>query len=137
MTESQKTEIRKHHTCGMSYKAIAQITGISVGTVKAFCSRERIAPAKIQYDVHRCLCCGIPVEQNEGRKEKKFCSDSCRMKWWNSHLDQVNRKTFYEFKCARCGRKFTAYGNAHRKYCSRECFSNARCGGDNFGNAEK
>lgn len=52
---------------------------------------------------------------------KKFCSDRCRMKWWNSHLDQVQRKANYDFVCPVCKKPFTVYGNANRKYCSHEC----------------
>lgn len=43
-------------------------------------------PAPIDGEVHHCLCCGKEVVQPGGRKEKKFCSDKCRNKWWNSNL---------------------------------------------------
>ncbi len=29
------------------------------------------------------------------KKEKRFCSDSCRNKWWNT-MDEVDRKARYE-----------------------------------------
>lgn len=59
----------------------------------------------------------------EGRgKEKIFCSDSCRMKWWNSHQELVDRKAEYDFVRRNCGRLFTAYGNKERKYCSHRCY---------------
>ena len=76
-----------------------------------------------------CNCCGKPVAQNPGRKEKKFCSDACRTRWWNSHLDLVKRKAIYHFTCPTCGREFTAYGNAHRKYCSHTGYIEDRFGG--------
>lgn len=69
------------------------------------------------------------VPQTAGRKEKKFCSDRCRMKWWNSHLDQVQRKANYDFVCPVCKKPFTVYGNANRKYCSHECYIEDRFGG--------
>ncbi len=78
---------------------------------------------------HFCLCCGKEVAQTPGRKEKKFCSDRCRNKWWNSHLDRVKRKANYEFICPQCRKPFTAYGNAKRKYCSHECYIAHRFGG--------
>ena len=71
----------------------------------------------------------MPVKQNPGRKKKRFCSDSCRMKWWNSHMDKVKRKAIYEFTCLHCGRTFTAYGNSGRKYCSHDCYIEERFGG--------
>jgi hypothetical protein len=71
MTDSQKAEVMALRRQGVSYKAIAETTGISVGTIKAFCSRNGILPAGIDETEHRCLCCGKPVPQNDGRKEKK------------------------------------------------------------------
>jgi len=68
--------------------------------------------------------------QTEGRKEKKFCSDRCRNKWWNSHLSEVKRKAMYEYTCPNCKKTFMAYGNRNRKYCSHECYINDRFGGD-------
>lgn len=58
----------------------------------------------------------------EWGKEKIFCSDNCRMKWWNSHQELVNRKAEYVFVCRNCGKLFTAYGNKERKYCSHSCY---------------
>ncbi|MCD7944291.1 MAG: hypothetical protein LUH43_05310 [Clostridia bacterium] len=56
--------------------------------------------------LHYCKCCGMPVEQTPGRKAKLFCSDECRLKWWNSHPDMVNRKAVYEFICLHCKKSF-------------------------------
>jgi endogenous inhibitor of DNA gyrase (YacG/DUF329 family) len=30
-----------------------------------------------------CEFCGQSVRQSEHRKRKRFCSDKCRMSWWN------------------------------------------------------
>lgn len=43
-----------------------------------------------------CLFCGKPVEQTEGRREKKFCNDSCRQKKWQKD-QQVLRAHIKEF----------------------------------------
>ncbi len=53
---------------------------------------------------------------------KDTLSDKCRTVWWNSHPEAVNRKAVYSFTCAHCGKPFTAYGNAGRKYCSHACY---------------
>jgi hypothetical protein len=66
-------------------------------------------------------------------RRKKFCSDECRVKWWNAHQNQVSRKAVYEFTCAYCGKSFTVYGNNHRKYCSHDCYIKDRFG-DTRGN---
>ena len=69
-----------------------------------------------------CLQCGALLTQTPGRKRVKFCSDNCRTAWWNAHPEKVNRRAVYHFTCAHCGKPFTAYGNAKRKYCSHACY---------------
>lgn len=78
--------------------------------------------------VTTCKACGKPIVQRAGIKELKFCSGTCRQSWWNSHPEMVNRKAVYEFTCACCGKPFSAYGNAHRKYCSHACYIEGRYG---------
>lgn len=70
--------------------------------------------------------CGAALMQIPHRKPKKFCSDKCRMAWWNSHQELVNRKAIYHLACAHCGQSFDSYGNKNRKYCSRRCYDDAR-----------
>lgn len=86
-------------------------------------------------DNHTLYCeqCGKPVEQNEHRKRKRFCSDACRNKWWNNHLDSVKRKAIYELTCHYCRKTFTVYGNAKRKFCSHSCYVKYRYGGKQNG----
>lgn len=139
MTKEQRDAIVKLRGKGYGYGWIADSLGISVNTVKSFCRRNHlneILPADgvktnltLDEDAHFCQCCGKPVVQVRGRKRKKFCSDKCRMTWWNSHLDKVNRKANYEFVCQHCKKPFTVYGNANRKYCSHECYIADRFGG--------
>ena len=63
---------------------------------------------------------------------KKFCSDRCRMEYWNSHQDQVLRKAYYTLVCKNCGRTFRCYGNAHRKFCCRSCYDDYRKRGNRY-----
>ncbi len=136
MTDTQKDRIRQMKAGGFGYIKIARELGLPENTVKSFCRREGLngkvpdkgAPVP-EAGIGTCPCCGAKVEQNPGRKAKKFCSDKCRNKWWNSRLDQVERKAHYEFVCAYCKKPFTAYGNAGRKYCSHECYIKDRFGG--------
>lgn len=134
MTGEQKKQITRFREEGYGYGRIASILGLPGNTVKSFCRRNgligrRGSEQAVVGEGHICKQCGIPIRQNPGRKEKKFCSDKCRNKWWNSHLDQVERKANYEFVCACCKKPFTAYGNADRKYCSHACYVADRFGG--------
>ena len=125
-----KKEIIAYRTKGYGYKRISKLTGINENTVKSFCRRNGLNGEKnvlrSNAVVTACFNCGASIRQTGGHRPRKFCCDSCRNIWWNSHLDTVARKAFYEFQCTFCDRKFIAYGNAHRKFCSHECYVNAR-----------
>ena len=112
---------------GAGYAKIAQELGININTVKTFCRRNGLTgnTAEPATGTH-CLQCGAELQQQAGRKERKFCSDSCRNRWWNAHLNQVDRKAFYTFTCAECGQPFESYGNSYRKYCCRACADRGR-----------
>lgn len=135
MTDTQKDRIRQMKADGFGYIKIARELGLPENTVKSFCRREGLNAAAdtaglpVDGEKGICLCCGVQVKQNPGRKMKKFCSDKCRNKWWNSHQDRVKRRAHYEFVCACCKKPFTAYGNAGRKYCSHACYVADRFGG--------
>ena len=132
MTDAQKIQIGHLREAGLGYKKIAEQMGLSENTVKTYCKRHGFGGNMAQQGETKkdvCLCCGMPVKQNPGRKQKKFCSDKCRNKWWNAHLDKVNRKAVYEYECPFCKKPFTAYGNKNRKYCSHECYIADRFGG--------
>lgn len=69
-----------------------------------------------------CRWCGNPVAQTPGRKEKMFCSDPCRVRWWNRNRHSSQRKTCLQLVCPTCHKPFSSYGNPNRKYCSRPCY---------------
>lgn len=121
MTYKEINAINAWARLGWGYQRIAAQTGISANTVKSYLQRH---PG----ESHLVLCqhCGTPVEQKPGRKEKRYCNDRCRMAYWNSHQDEVNKQAFYTLTCKHCGKEFTSYGNRNRKYCSRLCYANAR-----------
>ena len=127
MTTEEKAKIADLRCNGYGYKKIAQAIGVSVDTVKSYCRRNGLNGVRTIETV--CPCCGKTLINVPGKKAKKFCSDRCRNKWWNSHLDQVKRKAIYEFICPNCKKPFTAYGNANRKYCCHECYIEDRFGG--------
>ena len=130
MTEAQKTEIARQRRAGTSFSQIAQNLNLSINTVKSYCQRNNVTKnSDVKKDV--CVQCGTPLIQKEKTKRRRFCCSQCRVKWWNSHPEAVNKKALYKNKCAYCGKNFTAYGNSHRKYCSHQCYIKARYGGQN------
>ena len=124
MTASEKQQITSMRYARLSYADISAKTGISVNTVKTFCRRNCLTDAELA-EQSICMNCGCAITKGKYRP-KKFCSDKCRMAWWNTHQDQVNRNAHYSFTCAHCGESFTVYGNAHRKFCSRACYLASR-----------
>ncbi len=133
MTGIQKQRIKEFRERGYGYTQIAKLMRISVECIKAYCKRHGlggIAAYVEPDDGSRCEQCGVVVFQTPGRKHKRFCSDKCRMLWWNSHPEQVKRKANYSFICARCRQAFISYGNKSRKYCCHECYIEDRFGGE-------
>lgn len=119
MNDEQKQKIISLRRDGAGYGSIATELGVSINTVKSFCRRNSLTAPKTGT---ACEECGKPITQNPGRKRKRFCSDACRNKWWNNHLDLVRRKANYTFTCPACGKEFTVYGDSHRKFCSHACY---------------
>lgn len=134
MTSEQKKQIHLLREKGYGYTTIAEALGLTKNQVSAYCRRNNLSGTKAERTVSSrpdsacCLCCGKPLTQTPGRKPIKFCSNECRVKWWNSHQDMVDKKAIYSFTCACCGKEFTAYGNAKRKYCSHACYITDRFG---------
>ena len=69
---------------GLTYKEIADETGIAFGTVKMFFQRLKDQPA-----VPRCEQCHRTLRQDVTRAGRRFCSDKCRAKWWETHPDKT------------------------------------------------
>lgn len=133
----QIESIKMLRSQGCSYGTIAKQLNLSINTVKSFCQRSGLGnPSNLQrkeLSVGRCKYCEQELKLVSGKKKKLFCSDKCRNKWWNSHLDLVNRKAYYPFTCKYCKTPFEAYGNRCRKYCSKNCYYLDRFGCDRYG----
>ena len=125
MVQNEIDEIARLQRCGLGYKRISQITGLSQNTGKSYCRRHPL-DSDASEDASICHQCGKPVEQTPHRKKKLFCSDACRMMWWNAHPDRVNRQAYHAVTCASCGRTFESYSSANRKFCSRACYAKFR-----------
>lgn len=130
MTDQQREEILKLRRLNYGYKAIANMLGISIDTVKSHCKRHNIMkglpPSDSSRQGHFCLQCGKPILQDPKRKVKKYCSDACRNKWWNSHPDLIKQKSGRILVCAKCGKEFYVNLQSNRKYCSHACYIDDR-----------
>lgn len=133
MTDQQKQQLKQMRCDGYSYSKIADALGISENTIKSFCRRNNLGGVGTNISLPPagsvCRECGTALIQTAGVKKKLFCSDKCRMAWWNAHPEAVHRKAVHAFFCVHCGEQFESYGSRQRKYCSRSCYgkSKVRC----------
>jgi hypothetical protein len=119
---------------GWGYATTARELSLPVATVKSFCQRNRIDRViDIEEKIRQtgtvfCQNCTRPLGKRTDfkQKSKKFCSDKCRMEWWKTHPEALDKKAIYHFVCQECGRAFESYGNANRKFCSRSCAARHR-----------
>ena len=126
MTEQQKKQIIGMRQKGHSHAAIADALGLSRNTVKSFCLRN------IRVELHEetvnpiskgvCDQCGKGFTQCLGHRQRRFCSEHCRMVWWNAHRDLLNSNAKVENICACCGKRFMVYARQQRKYCTHNCY---------------
>ncbi len=130
MIQTPKYEIIQMRKEGFSYSKISAALGISENTVKSFCRRNNLGGiAAVDPDKlgsRFCRQCGKILTNSPQAKTKHFCSDKCRMSWWNAHPEAVSRKAIYKLTCNYCGSDFESYGNKKRKYCSRACYGKSK-----------
>ena len=119
MTTQQMEKITEYRQAGYTQGQIAEMTGLSISSIKSFLRRHAAVSSD---DV--CPVCGKAIRSKPHHKAKRFCSDHCRLRWWNSHPEQVNR-TRHSQVCAQCGVTFETH-IASQRFCSRSCASAAR-----------
>ena len=132
MNDIQKQRIEYMRGKGNSYASIAAVLCIPENTVKSYCRRNNLGACYVSelpvQTEDACKNCGKSLEHTPGAKRKRFCSDKCRMSWWNAHAQSMSRRAVYDFTCGKCGAHFSAYGNKGRKYCSHACYTADRFG---------
>lgn len=129
MTNEQQEKIRQLRLDGAGYTKVANELGMSKETVKSFCRRNGLAGKAEDMSAKQkeeegvvCRNCGKPLEQIPGKKIRKFCSKQCWETWWKKNPEKIKKRAVYKYICANCGREFEVYGNAHRKYCTHDCY---------------
>lgn len=106
---------------GKGYRKIAAELNLSVNSVKSWCRRHPCEETKADH----CLMCGKEIFSIPHKRHRKFCSDTCRSKWWSAHPEKRAIKTWYTHICRQCGCEFTN-NRKNAEYCNRECFAEAR-----------
>ncbi len=122
MEANEKNRIQELRDGGLTYREIADETGIAFGTVKMFFQRLKDSPA-----VPRCEQCHRTLRQDVTRAGRRFCSDKCRAKWWETHPDKTKSAEQHRFTCAMCGKVF--FSKKSGKYCTRDCYYASLKGG--------
>ncbi|MDD3999419.1 MAG: RNA polymerase subunit sigma-70 [Bacilli bacterium] len=121
MNENVKIKIIELRNKGYGYGRISMELNIPRSSVSTFCKRNDIDNTTIdRFAV--CKNCDKLIRLEIKKKNKIFCSDECRVNWWNTHQEQVNKKAIYDFVCPVCNKHFTTYGNKKQKYCSHICY---------------
>lgn len=121
MTNEQRARIITMRQGGIGYIKIAQELGLSENTVKSYCRRQK-SVVTTKEETTRCAECGNLIDVSK-RSNRRFCSDTCRMKWWNKH---PKADMPYTAICVCCGKKIHMRRKGERKYCSHHCYIAAR-----------
>lgn len=121
MTYEQTLQISKLMQDGKGYRKIAEELDLPVNSVKSWCRRHQAEETKTDC----CPLCGRKVVSLPHKRPRRFCSDSCRIKWWSAHPEERTIKTGYTHTCRNCGCEFTN-NRKTADYCCRECFAKAR-----------
>jgi len=127
MTEAQKIQIRILREQNFTFTQISEQTGISRNTIKSFMRRETSKKEAV-HDKGVCLNCKKILSQLPKTKPRKFCCESCRNAYWNTHRHLSKQSNSHYIICAYCRKSFNSHGRKNRKYCCRKCYINARFG---------
>lgn len=86
MSKHTQKEIKRMRMDGYGPTRIARELGLSINTVKSHIRRHPGMKNTVF-----CLQCGRAVPQTPGRKQKKFCSNKCRSRYWNDQYRKGSR----------------------------------------------
>lgn len=84
--------------------------------------RRHSIPTRKQHTTYgACIECGQPVRQTPQRSATgrgKFCSKSCKNKWWSGRPLPRQRR---QIECPACSVKFDVIPSSKQRYCSPQC----------------
>ena len=121
MTDNQKNQIAAMRKRKATYSEISRTLGIPIGTIKNYCFRYGLTEST-QENKPRCKNCGAELHQTANARPRLFCSDHCRLTWWNKHRRERISTKIIPHTCPTCGKIFADYSGANRKYCSQHCY---------------
>jgi len=128
-TETQGVRIQEMRAAGIGYRVIAQELNLTRDAVRYYCKVHGLAGVAEEQVAHsivaeHCIQCGKPLSAHSGSRTRRFCSSSCRCKWWQTHSDESVRPSSsrQHVVCPNCGKSFLDYSSKARKYCSHACY---------------
>lgn len=134
MSEQEKQYIVKQRALGKSFSQIGRELGRGESSVRYAFNHivdtepkagETAPLAALGTEapiMPKCKYCGRDFKRPALSGKQMFCSARCRNAWGN----EQKRRTPYGRVCEQCGREFTAFGNPHKRFCSRKCFADSR-----------
>lgn len=97
MTAQQRESIAELRAKNFPYSFIGKALNLSPNTVKSVCRRkgyEAYGKRKTKSEkqsVVLCKNCRRPLGQ-DGRKDRLFCTEACRMEWWKSNRKVIEKQ---------------------------------------------
>ena len=86
LTTEQIMQITNLRAEGKGYRAIASELDLPLNSVKSWCRRH-----PLKADDGLCLQCGAEIHSIPHKRQRKFCSDKCRKKWWSEHPERRSK----------------------------------------------
>lgn len=134
MKQEEKKYIVEQRASGMSFVQIGKNLGRSEDAVRVAFNRLMAEDGKTTQPAGKhpaecsgfsaCKYCGAQFCKNGGSSRRLFCSDGCRNAWCNERKRHIP----YSRVCEHCGHAFVAFGNPHKRFCSRKCYADSRKG---------
>lgn len=97
MTEQQLERIAEFRHLNYSYSFIGEALDLSLNTVKSTCRRKGFSAEGCRKtkaekrSVRLCKNCRRILTE-DGRIDRKFCSDACRYEWWKNNRKVIENK---------------------------------------------
>lgn len=131
MTAEQKSIIKNMRRKMHSYTEIADVTGLSINTIKSYCYRNGLNTDELLKNGTTCKNCGTTIMKQSKTKPRVFCCDDCKLDWWKKHKTEHNSNFIRNYTCPTCGKTFSDYNSAKRVYCSEKCYQRRNSNGQN------